>query len=102
LLVPPKLSNPPPQAWGDFIHSDNAHAYAPDDKGIAFAKVTQQEAYRSHREADFAREVGNRGQRFKEGEIVILTESRPEYRRNGDSPSAAGFINSTSPLPTNL
>jgi hypothetical protein len=24
------------------------------------------------------------GQRFKEGEIVIVTEARPEYRRNGE------------------
>jgi hypothetical protein len=49
-----------------------------------FARVAKDEAYRSHRETEFAKEIGNRGQRFKEGEIVIVTEARPEYRRNGE------------------
>ena len=55
-----------------------------DDKGIMFAVASKEEAERSHREADFARAVGNYSPRFKEGEIVIVTETRPEYRRKDD------------------
>jgi hypothetical protein len=71
------------EAWQ---HSDSAQAYAAalDEKGISFARVTKEEADRSHREEEFAKTVSNRGQRFKEGEIVIVTEARPEYRRNGE------------------
>jgi hypothetical protein len=58
-------------------------AAALDEKGIAFAAVTGEEAYRSQREADFAKAIGNRAPRFTAGEIVIVTEPRPEYRRNG-------------------
>jgi MobA/VirD2-like, nuclease domain len=61
-----------------------AFAAALDEKGIAFARATKDEAYRSDRQADFARAVGNRGQRFNEGEIVIVTEPRPEFRREGE------------------
>jgi hypothetical protein len=55
-----------------------------DDQGIALARVTKEEAERSHREAEFARAVGRYAQRFKEGEIVAVTEPRPEYRRNDE------------------
>ncbi len=80
------LTGPASKVWQAWQHSDSAKAYtaALDDKGITFAKATHDEAYRSNREADFAREVGNRGQRLKEGEIVIVTEARPEYRRDGE------------------
>jgi len=80
------LTGPAAQVWQAWQHSDNAQAYAAalDDKGIAFAKVTQEEAYRSHREADFAKAAGNYAPRFKQGEIVIVTEPRPEYRRDGE------------------
>jgi len=60
-----------------------AFAAALDDKGIMFAAVTGEEAERSHREAEFARAIGNHAPRFNQGEIVIVTEQRPEYRRNG-------------------
>jgi len=60
-----------------------AFAAALDEKGISFAKVTNEEAYRSHRQAEFAKAIGNKAQRFKEDEIVIVTEQRPEYRRAG-------------------
>ena len=80
------LHGPAAHVWTAWQQSDNAKAFAAalDDKGIAFAKVTQEEAYRSHRAADFAKEVGNRGQRFKEGEIVMVTEPGLEYRREGE------------------
>ncbi len=73
------------RVWAAFRQSDSAKAFAAalDEKGIAFARVTQEEAYRSEREAEFAKAIGNKAPRFKEGEIVILTEPRPEYRRAG-------------------
>jgi hypothetical protein len=80
------LTGPAAQVWQAWQHSDSAQAYAAalDDKGISFARATQEEAYRSHREAEFARAAGNYSPRFKEGEIVIVTEQRPEYRRDGE------------------
>jgi Relaxase/Mobilisation nuclease domain len=51
--------------------------------GLAFARVTGNEAYRSHRHADFARELGNYAPRFKEGEIVVITEPGLQYHRDG-------------------
>jgi hypothetical protein len=79
------LRGEPAKVWKAFQQSDNAKAFAAalDDKGIAFAITTSDEAYRSHRQAEFAKAVGNKAPRFKEGEIVIVTEPRPEYRRNG-------------------
>ena len=55
-----------------------------DEKGISLAQVTKEEADRSHREAEFAKAVGRHAQRFKEGEIVAITEPRPEYRRSDE------------------
>ena len=60
-----------------------AFAKALDEKGIGFAAATKEEAERSHREAAFAKAAGNYAPRFKEGEIVIVTAPRPEYRRDG-------------------
>ena len=79
------LKGPAAQVWTAWQQSDSAQAFAAalDDKEIAFAAVTGEEAYRSHREADFARAVGNYSPRFKDGEIVIVTEPCPEYRREG-------------------
>lgn len=80
------LKGPAEHVWTTWLQSDNAQAFAAalDDRGIAFAAVTREEANRSHREAEFAKAIGNHSQRFKEGEIVIVTEPHPEYRRNGD------------------
>ena len=74
--------------WTAWRESDSRKAFAAalDDKGIAFAVTTKEEADRSHsKEAAFARAVGNYVPRFKEGEIVIVTEARPEYRRDGET-----------------
>jgi hypothetical protein len=80
------LTGPAAQVWQAWQHSDNAQAYAAalDEKGIAFARATKDEAHRSHREAEFANAVERKNPRFKEGEIVIVTEARPEYRRDGE------------------
>lgn len=64
--------------------SREAFAAALDDRGLSFASVTRDEAYRSHRESAFARAVGRYAPRFNEGEIVLVTEARPEYRRDGE------------------
>jgi hypothetical protein len=58
-------------------------AAALDDKGIMFAAVTKEEAVRSHRDAEFAKVVGNHAPHYREGEIVIVTEPGLEYRREG-------------------
>jgi len=84
---------------------DNGKAFAAalEDKGIAFARVTKEEADRSHREAEFAKAIGNHAPRYREGEIVAVTEPRLEYRRRGeivvpprihrlDQPAAEKFV----------
>lgn len=55
-----------------------------DSRGIGLARVTKDEAERSHRQAEFAMAVGNYAPRLGEGEIVAVTEPRPHYRRNGE------------------
>jgi hypothetical protein len=56
-----------------------------DEQGIALAEVTKEEAYRSHRETEFAKAVGRYAPRFKENEIVAITvPSNTEYWRNGE------------------
>lgn len=55
-----------------------------DHEGIALARVTKDEADRSHREAEFAKEIKRFAPRYKEGEIVAVTEPTLEYRRNGE------------------
>jgi ribosomal protein S16 len=54
-----------------------------DYEGISLAQVTKAESDRSHREAEFAKAVGNYAPRYREGEIVAVTEPTLEYRRNG-------------------
>jgi hypothetical protein len=62
-----------------------AFAAALEDGGIAFAVATKEEADRSNsKEAAFVRAIGNYVPRFKEGEIVLVTEARFEYRRDGE------------------
>ncbi len=74
------------QAWTVFCQSDNGKAFAAalDDKGLAFAVTMREEADRSHRESEFAKAFGHYAPRFKEGEIVIVTGPRLEYRREGE------------------
>lgn len=55
-----------------------------DGQGIGLARVTKEEADRSHRQAEFAKAVGNRAPRYREGEIVAVTEPPLEYRRKGE------------------
>jgi hypothetical protein len=50
-----------------------------DDRGITFARASQEEADRSHKQAELARAADNYAPRFREGEIVLVTEARPEW-----------------------
>jgi len=50
-----------------------------DDRGISFARASKEEADRSHKQADLARAADNYAPRFREGEIVIVTEARLEF-----------------------
>ena len=49
-----------------------------DDRGISFARASKEEAARSHKQAELARAADNYAPRFREGEIVIVTEARLE------------------------
>jgi hypothetical protein len=59
-------------------------AQALDDRGIMFAVVSKDEAERSHREGSFAKAIGRYAPRFKEGEVVLVSEPRPEFHRDGE------------------
>ncbi len=67
------------------VAQPNAKAFADELErhGIAFASATAEEAYRSHREAEFAKAIGNYAPRFKEGEILAVTEPGLAYHRDG-------------------
>jgi len=63
-------------------------AAALEQEGMALAVVTTDEAERSHREAEFAKEIGNRAPRYGAGEIVVVSQAAHVYRldekRTGD------------------
>jgi hypothetical protein len=69
---------------GDPVPPAKALADALEQKGIAFAVVTPDESYRSHREQAFARAVGRKSESFEPGEIVAVSEPRPERLRAGE------------------
>jgi len=66
------------------VPTKEAFAASLDEKGIMFARTTKEEAERSQTQAAFAKEIGRYAPRFKEGEIVIVSEPRPECQRNGE------------------
>jgi Relaxase/Mobilisation nuclease domain len=87
-VPPPKeLSFIERHIWKDYhANSNSPHAFvaALADHKIALATVTKEEADRSHREAEFAKAVGNFAPRYREGEIVAMTEPGPTFRREGE------------------
>jgi len=87
------LRGAPKHLWDAWLQSDSAKAFAAalDDKGIMFAKVTKDEAERFHREAEFAKAIGRYAPRFKEDEVIVVTEPRREYHRNGEYVSPSRF-----------
>jgi hypothetical protein len=54
-----------------------------DEKGIALASVTKEEAERSHKEAQEARQKGTYAPRYREGEIVAIAEPGMAYGPDG-------------------
>ncbi len=74
------------QIWIDFQESGNARAFAAalGEHEIALACVTKEEADRSHREAAFAKAVGNYAPRYREGAIVAVAEPGLIFRRAGE------------------
>jgi len=87
------LRGAPKHLWDAWLQSDSAKAFAAalDDKGIMFAKVTKDEAERFHREAEFAKAIGRHAPRFKEDEVIVVTEPRREYHRKGEWASPSRF-----------
>jgi hypothetical protein len=84
--APPKeLSFIERHIWTDYHASNSPHAFvmALADHGIAVAIVTKAEADRSHREAEFAKAIGNYAPRYRENEIIAVTEPGPIFRREG-------------------
>ena len=83
---PEHLTNIEKQIWSDYHESNNARSFAAAlaDRKIALASVTKDEAYRSHREAEFAKAIGNFAPRYREGEILAVTEPGPIFRREGE------------------
>ena len=65
-------------------HDPAAFVAALDEQGIALAAVTKDEADRSHRLAEFAKAVGNYAPRYREGEILAVTEPGLIFRREGE------------------
>lgn len=87
-VVPPTpehLSSIERRIWEDYHRSGDARAFvtALADHQIALALVTKEEADRLHREAEFVKAVGNFAPRYREGEIVAVTEPGPFFRRDG-------------------
>jgi hypothetical protein len=74
------------QIWTAYHNSNNPKAFAAtlDQRHVLLAAVTKEEADRSHREAAFARAVGNRAPVYREGEIVAVTEPRLLRWRQGE------------------
>ena len=85
---PPKeLSFIERHIWTDYHANNNSprsFVAALADHRIALATVTKEEADRSHREAEFAKAIGNYAPRSREGEIVAVTEPGPILRREGE------------------
>ena len=70
--------SPTPEAFVSAMH----------DQGYRMARVTPEEARESERVAAFAKELGNRAPRYRDGEIVAVNERGWTYRLNENSTGA--------------
>ena len=79
---PENFEGPARHIWTAWHHSDNARAFtaALGEHGISLAAVTKDEAERSHRQAEFAKAVGNFAPRYREGEIVAISSKGDVYK----------------------
>ena len=79
--------------WTAWHHSDTPRAFtaALGEHGISLAAVTKDEVDRSHRQAEFAKAVGNFAPRYREGEIVAVSPQGQVYklteRTTGEKPA---------------
>jgi hypothetical protein len=69
--------------WGAYRSgpAPDDFAAALDSQGVAFARVTGEEANKSYREGQFAKAVGRTAPVYQEGEIVVVRTPGPEYLR---------------------
>jgi hypothetical protein len=83
--APPELSRIEKEIWAAYHDSPNAREFVAALAGrrIALAAVTKDEADRSHRQAEFAKAVGNYAPRYRDGEILAITEPGSIFRRDG-------------------
>ena len=100
-LMPDKLKGPAAQIWKAYNiciwkqeqpHGDikeievkagrdpQQFAAALEEKGIHLAVVSKDEAAQSHRNLSFSRQLGNVAPRYREGEIVAVTETGRVYQ----------------------
>jgi hypothetical protein len=72
--------------WDAYRSGPEAHDFAAtlDTQGIAFARVTPDEAYKSYREAQFAKALGRGAPVYQESEIVVVRSPGPECLRQGE------------------
>jgi MobA/VirD2-like, nuclease domain len=82
--LPPNLKGPAAEIWTALHRSDNARAFAAalDEREIALAAVTKDEAQRSRINASFAREIGRFSPEYREGEIVTVALDGKVYPLN--------------------
>ena len=73
--------------WSQSPHP-NAFVSAMHDQGYRMARVSPEEARDSERVAAFAKELGNRAPRYREGEIVAVNDRGWTYRLNENSTGA--------------
>jgi hypothetical protein len=78
--------------WDAHRSSDSRRAFAAalDQSGIALAVVTKDEAARTHREASFAKQLGNFVPSYREGEMVAVTSHGAVYRLNERTTGLSG------------
>jgi hypothetical protein len=82
-LEPPEgLRGVAAQIWIDYNRSHNPGSFveALSERGISLAVVTKEEAARSHRESEFARETGRFAPTYFENEIVAVSPAAQVYR----------------------
>ena len=76
--------------WNAYRSGPDADDFAAalDSRGIAFARVNGDEAYRSEREAQFAKAAGPTAPVYLEGAIVVVRTPGLEYHREGERAEA--------------
>jgi len=89
--APDHLRGTSAEIWLAYHRSDNAKAFAAalDEKGIALAVVTKDEAERSRTDAAAAKEQGKYAPVYRENEIVAVDDRAYVYRLNDRTTGSA-------------